>query len=224
MPDPHCFDGLCSSTFAMLFNVALFSSLLLVPAALAVPSALGASLARHREGRQSQLNSRLQQRDPTVSNTQYSTTLAGAVLAEGNVRSTGNLFCDRHRSHPDLVSYYRELSTRSRGRSPSPAHRVRSGLLPSLGLVSMVSLPVKVVLSRPLSFSPFLPMVPNTVVREHLTHIRRFSYRSFHEQPGMNGNPILPTNSQTLLFLLETSSDSLPSRSPRLLARPSSKI
>jgi hypothetical protein len=89
MPDPHCFDGLCSSTFTMLFNVALFSSLLLVPAALAVPSALGASLARRREGRQSQLNSRLQQRNPAVSNTQYSTTLAGAVLAESDVRSTG---------------------------------------------------------------------------------------------------------------------------------------
>jgi hypothetical protein len=38
----------------------------------------------------------------------------------------------------------------------------------------MVSLPVKVVLSRPLSFSPFLPMVPNTAVRRHLTHSSLF--------------------------------------------------
>ena len=71
----------------MLFNFALFSSLLLVPAVLAVPSALGARIARRREGRQSQLNSRIEQTAGVVSNTQYSENWAGAVWAEGNVRS-----------------------------------------------------------------------------------------------------------------------------------------
>jgi hypothetical protein len=71
----------------MLFNVALFSSLLLVPAVLAVPSVLGAGVARRREGRQSQLNSRLQT-DSAVSNT-YTPDFAGSVVIEGNVRSTG---------------------------------------------------------------------------------------------------------------------------------------
>ena len=83
----------------MLFNFALFSSLLLVPAVLAVPSALGARIARRREGRQSQLNSRIEQTAGVVSNTQYSENWAGAVWAEGNVRSVFHgLFCNRHRS------------------------------------------------------------------------------------------------------------------------------
>jgi hypothetical protein len=89
MPRSHCFDDLCSATFTMLFNVALFSSLLLVPAILAVPSALGASVVRRREGRQSQLNSRLQQIDSAISDTQYSGNWAGATVTEDNVRSTG---------------------------------------------------------------------------------------------------------------------------------------
>jgi hypothetical protein len=70
----------------MFFNVALFSGLLLVLAVLAVPSALGARVARRREGRQSQPNSRRQQID---SETQYSYNGAGAILTEDNVRSSG---------------------------------------------------------------------------------------------------------------------------------------
>jgi hypothetical protein len=73
----------------MLFNVALFSSLLLVPAVLAVPSALGASVARRREGRQSLLDSRREQTDSAVSIKEYSPLWAGVVLTESNVRSMG---------------------------------------------------------------------------------------------------------------------------------------
>jgi hypothetical protein len=89
MPGPHCFDDLCSATFTMLFNVALFSSLLLVPAVLAVPSALGASVTRRREGRQSQLDSRREQTDSADSIKEYSPLWAGVVLTEDNVRSVG---------------------------------------------------------------------------------------------------------------------------------------
>jgi hypothetical protein len=89
MPGPHCFDDLCAATFTMLFNVALFSSLLLVPAVLAVPSALGASVARRHESRQSQLNSRREQTASAVSNTEYFPNWAGVILTESNVRSVG---------------------------------------------------------------------------------------------------------------------------------------
>jgi hypothetical protein len=89
MPGPHCFDDLCSATFTMLFNVALISSLLLVPAVLAVPSALGATVARRREGHQSQLDSRREQTDSADSIIEYSPLWAGVVLTESNVRSTG---------------------------------------------------------------------------------------------------------------------------------------
>ena len=60
----------------MLLNVALFSSVLLVPAVLVVPSALGASVA------QSQLNSR-QAVQPIPDG------WAGAIITNDNVRSTG---------------------------------------------------------------------------------------------------------------------------------------
>ena len=150
----------------MLFNVALFSSLLLVPAVLAVPSALGARVARRRDGRQSQLNNHIEQAPAgNVSNTQYSGNWAGAVWAEGDVRSIFHgLFCDRHRSHPHLVSYNRELSPLSPGRSPSPLHRVRPGLLPPPGLASMVVLAQ--VLSSRLEFrSPSKVVNPDMMVR-----------------------------------------------------------
>jgi hypothetical protein len=73
----------------MLFNVALFSSLLLVPAVLAVPSALGARIARRAEVRQAQVNNHIEQpaASGAVYNTEYSTNWAGAVLVKGNVRS-----------------------------------------------------------------------------------------------------------------------------------------
>lgn len=70
----------------MLFNVALFSSLSLIPAVLAVPSGSGARIARHREDGRSQFSSRLRQTAGALSNTQYSTNWAGAILAEGDVR------------------------------------------------------------------------------------------------------------------------------------------
>ena len=65
----------------MLFNVALFSTLLLVPAVLAVPSALGAC---PREGRRSQFNSHIEQAAGAVavSNTQYSESWVGAALTD----------------------------------------------------------------------------------------------------------------------------------------------
>ena len=130
----------------MFFNVALFSTLFLVPAVLAVPLGIGASVAR------------LQSRDVGTESD-----LAGAFFGAGNVRSIFHgLFCDRHRSHPHLVLYDRELSTGSPQRSLSPPHRVRPGLLPSPGFPS----PVKLVLFyMSVSFSP-LPMVnPSTLVR-----------------------------------------------------------
>jgi hypothetical protein len=105
----------------MLFNVALFSSLLLIPTFLAVPSVLGASLARRREGRQSQPNRHREQTDSAVSNTEYFTNWAGAVMAEGNVRSTGYSATAINLTR-DLVLYDRELSTWSREGSPSPPH------------------------------------------------------------------------------------------------------
>jgi hypothetical protein len=84
----------------MLFNVALFSSLLLVLAVLAVPSASGASVGRLRERRQShsQPGSRIVD---VVSNTEYTEIWAGAILSGANVCNTFHgLFYDRHRSHP----------------------------------------------------------------------------------------------------------------------------
>ena len=87
MPGSHFFDDLGSATFTMLFTVALFNCLLLIPAVLAVPSALGASIAaRRREARQSQLNNRLEQTTSTVYN---NTAWSGSVLTPSNVRSTG---------------------------------------------------------------------------------------------------------------------------------------
>ena len=98
MPGPHCFNDLFSATFTMLFNVAFFSSLLLIPVVLAVPHALGASVARLRERRLSQPGSYIVD---AVSDTQYYSSWAGASLSEGNVRSIFHgLFCDRHLSHP----------------------------------------------------------------------------------------------------------------------------
>ena len=128
----------------MLFNAALFNTLLLVPAVLAVPPGLGASVAR------------LQSRD-------VETNLTGAYIAAGNVRSIFHgVFCDCHRSYPHLVLSDRELSTRSPERSPSPPHRVRPRLLPSPRSVSLVG----ALIYMPVSFSPLLPMVnPNTLVR-----------------------------------------------------------
>ena len=78
-PGTRCFDDPCSVTFTMLFNVALFSSLLLVPAILAVPSALAASVA------QSQLNSR-QAVQPISA---FPNGWAGAIVTNDNVCSAG---------------------------------------------------------------------------------------------------------------------------------------
>lgn len=77
----------------MLFNVALFSSLLLSPVVLAVPSGLGTRIGRRGESYQSQVNSRLEAPAGT-SDVVYSNNWAGAVWVEGNV---GNVFliCDR---------------------------------------------------------------------------------------------------------------------------------
>ena len=154
----------------MLFNVALFSSLLLVPAVLAVPSALGARITRRREGRRSQLNSHIEQAAAgNVSNTIYSPNWAGAVWAEGDVRSIFHWqFCDRHRSHPHLVSYNRELSPLSPGRSPSPPHRVPPELLPPPGSALMVTL-AQVLSSRPVFRSPSKAVNPDMMVRTCLT-------------------------------------------------------
>ena len=81
----------------MLFNVALFSSLFLVPAVLAAPSALGARIARRSEVRQAQLNNHLEQPSGAAYNTEYSGNWAGAVWSKGNVR---NIFHGlRHRTH-----------------------------------------------------------------------------------------------------------------------------
>ncbi|KAH0831133.1 peptidase A4 family-domain-containing protein [Lanmaoa asiatica] len=68
----------------MIFNVALFSSLLLVPVVLAVPSGLDTRVARRREGRQSQVSGRLEKAASDVSNTAYTTNWAGAVWGEGD--------------------------------------------------------------------------------------------------------------------------------------------
>ena len=154
----------------MLFNVALFSSLLLVPAVLAVPSALGARVARRSEGRRSQLNNHIEQAAAcNVTNTQYSGNWAGAFWAEGNVRSIfRGLFCNRHRCHPHLISYNRELSPLSPERSPSPLHRVPPGLLPPPGLASMVTL-VQLLSSRPVCRSPSKAVNLGMMVRRHLT-------------------------------------------------------
>jgi len=86
----------------MLFNVALFSSLLLVPAVLALPSQSGARLARRREGRQSQRNSRLEQPDGAAFNTEYSDNWAGAILNMGDVCDI-SLVYDCTRPHARLV-------------------------------------------------------------------------------------------------------------------------
>ncbi|KAH0831134.1 peptidase A4 family-domain-containing protein [Lanmaoa asiatica] len=67
----------------MLFNVALFSTLLLAPAVLAVPSGLGPGVARRRESHHSQVNNRLEQAG-AISNTQYSGNWAGAIWEQGN--------------------------------------------------------------------------------------------------------------------------------------------
>ena len=70
----------------MFFNAALFSTVLLVPAVLAVPSGIGGSIARSQ---------------PQV--TDYAN-FTGAVLAVSNVRTIlHGLFCDCHRSHLYLV-------------------------------------------------------------------------------------------------------------------------
>ena len=91
------FDDLCSATFTMLFNVAHFSSLLLVPAVLAVPSALEASIARLRERRLSQPGNRFVGAASHTTSVNY----AGAVVTEDAVRSIFHgLFCNRYRSHP----------------------------------------------------------------------------------------------------------------------------
>jgi hypothetical protein len=71
----------------MLFNVALFSSLLLVPAVLAVPSALGARIARRQEVRQAQVNNHVEQPTGAIYTTEYSGNWAGAVWVKGNVRT-----------------------------------------------------------------------------------------------------------------------------------------
>lgn len=73
----------------MLFDAALFSSLLVVPAVLALPSQSGARLARRREGHQSQRNNRLEQpvEQPAGAafHTDYSNNWAGAILNMGDV-------------------------------------------------------------------------------------------------------------------------------------------
>ena len=108
------FDDLCSATFTMLFNVAHFSSLLLVPAVLAVPSALEASIARLRERRLSQPGNRFVGAASHTTSVNY----AGAVVTEDAVRSIFHgLFCNRYRSHPHSF-YNRELYPGSPGRSP----------------------------------------------------------------------------------------------------------
>ena len=153
----------------MHFNVALFSSLLLVPAVLVIPSALGARIARRREGRQSQLNSHIEQAAGSVFNTAYSKNWAGAVWAEGVVSNIFHrLFCDRHRSHPCLVLFNRELSPLSPGPSPSPPHRIRPVLPPPPGLASMMTF-VQVLSSRQVTTSPSKAVSPNMIVRRHLT-------------------------------------------------------
>ena len=86
MPGSHRFDDFGSATFTRLFTVAIFNCLLLVPAVLAVPSALGASVARRREGRQSQFNNRSEQ---TASVILVNPAWAGSVLTASNVHSTG---------------------------------------------------------------------------------------------------------------------------------------
>jgi hypothetical protein len=77
----------------MLFNIALFSSLLLVPAVLAVPSASGASIERLCERRQSHW----QPGRRGVSDPEYISIWAGAILSRDNVRNIFyGLFCDSH--------------------------------------------------------------------------------------------------------------------------------
>ncbi|KAG6370714.1 peptidase A4 family-domain-containing protein [Boletus reticuloceps] len=66
----------------MLFKVVpLF---LLASTVLAIPSKLGARLARRRANRQSQIINRLEQVDSAISDEQYSNNWAGAVWAEGD--------------------------------------------------------------------------------------------------------------------------------------------
>lgn len=86
----------------MLFNVALFTGLFLTAEVLAVPSRLGAHLARRREGRQSHPNQFLQSDASVGSNIVYEDNWAGAAWAEANVC---NLFlvCESTWSHPTLV-------------------------------------------------------------------------------------------------------------------------
>lgn len=86
----HC-ETAIPLVLAMLFKILLLSSFLLASAALvlAAPSSRhGARVARRREGRQSQLNNRLEH--PTgaagVSDGSYSTNWAGAVWDEVKVR------------------------------------------------------------------------------------------------------------------------------------------
>ncbi|KAG8221737.1 concanavalin A-like lectin/glucanase domain-containing protein, partial [Butyriboletus roseoflavus] len=66
----------------MLFNVALFSSLLLSPVVLAVPFGIGARIARR--GVSSQGNNRLERAIGVGSNILYSSDYAGAILTSGN--------------------------------------------------------------------------------------------------------------------------------------------
>lgn len=198
----------------MFFNVALFKSLLLVPAVVALPSGLGPHIAHRREGHQSHVSNHLEQNSSAVSNTVYTTNWAGAVWAEGDV-------CNIHDLQSHLIScsscFNRELSHMSLGRLPSPPLRVRRGVPPLPGLVSMGT-HVQVLFSRPVSHSPSKAVNLNTMVRRHPTMYSCLSHHSFHQQPGTSGTPPLPTISLTSPSLPEMSSNSLSSPPPPPLA------
>lgn len=85
------YEAVVPLVFAMLFKFAIVSSFLLASAVLvlAVPSSrYGARMARRREGRQSQLNNRLERPigAASVSDGMYSVNWAGALWDEANVR------------------------------------------------------------------------------------------------------------------------------------------